>query len=158
MNYHLSEKKRKALVNKVLKEGLSISQASKEFKVSRPTIYKWINAFKKVEDKARAFENKKRAVRTFYNKATPEQERMVRWGLEQNPKASKYKLSNKLKEKWGDKALGPTGVYKVLKRIGLNEPDNRINWTVGKKYHLNSQLRKSIVDKIEEGRLSISEV
>lgn len=156
MAYHLTPSQRRKLVEKIIKEGSSISKASRELNISRPTIYKWLQTYKERMGKRGIFKSRQTRPKKFYRQASLKQEKMVRWALEQAPTASKYELSRKIKARWGKKGLGPTGVYKVLKRLGLNQPEERIRLSTGRAYHLSPELRKLIVEKIIQRKFPIN--
>ena len=44
----------------------------------------------------------------------------------ENPTASKYSLADIITKKFPTEALGPSGVYNVLRRLGLTLPEDRI--------------------------------
>ncbi len=146
MAYHLSSGKRRKIVKR-LKEGASVSQVAREFKISRPTIYKWL--------KSKTYKTKTRRVFKQKKGVSPEREKMVRWALDKNPSASKYELSKIIRAKWGDEGLDPTGVYKVLRRLGLNKVEARIALS-GRTYHLSPELRATISKRIIEEKIPIN--
>ena len=127
MAYHLNPEERRRLVNKLIQEGQNIYQISKECGISRPTIYKWIKEYRKnnINGKEFNFEGKKRQIKNYPKQASKEQEQLVLNEVRINPLASKYQIALHLSQKEPEKALGPSGVYKVLLRNGLNLVENR---------------------------------
>ena len=87
--------------------------------------------------------------------ATPQQVEVIKKILNERPALSKYKVSDKIKSEYPNLYIGPTGVYKVIKRLGLNKVDARISLAVSQRYHLTPEIRKTIVDQIISNNINV---
>ena len=108
-----------------VRECHNISQAWREFGVSRKSYYKWWHRFLCANRDAQALRDRSRRPRSHPRQASPAQEQLI-CSYYRRRRWSKHllRLWWHLKTNHG-LTLSPTGVYKVLKRNGLLSPQRR---------------------------------
>lgn len=126
-----SAEERLRAVERVLRGGVSISEVAGELGISRATIHNWIRRFLQAheEERLEAMMRQKPMCDRWPRQATEEQERRVLELVAEQPTASKYKLADLMKERYGEAALGVHGVYNILRRNDLVLPEQRIAWS-----------------------------
>src|SRR3989344_3882703 len=113
----LTLKQKRNLLHGVVRDKLSVSKACREADVSRDTFYKlyrsWLENNKKVVLGKRSYK------RHPIKKISRDHIQRVREIVKNIPEASKYAISQELATKYPDFKLSPSGVYWVIKTLGL---------------------------------------
>ncbi|MDP3998557.1 MAG: helix-turn-helix domain-containing protein, partial [bacterium] len=128
----LTPQERLAMINRVLKGGLTVTQACRELSISRMTFYKWIKRYQKTalpDEQLTFLKNKERQVKRWWRQATSGQEELVLKVVIESPNLSKYKIAEKLGKIAGYSFLGAHGVYNVLRRRNLTLPEARLAYS-----------------------------
>src|SRR3989344_5713415 len=127
--YHLTPEIRKTIVDQIISNNINIYHASRKFGVSRPTIYKWLGEYEKNRrDDNFGFKNRRSVLTKYHNQVSEKYEDIIKQTVKQLPYISKYTIADIINTKYPQYSLSPTGVYKVLTRMNLNTPEQRVSW------------------------------
>lgn len=122
--------KRIEILEKVLKQGESVSKICQEYGISRTLFYRWKARYQKAhpEEKLAALKPKPPELKKRHPRRIPRHlEEMVLKMTFKNPKYSTRKISLRLpKNEEGKPAVGNHGVQNILKRNGLNTHEKRL--------------------------------
>ena len=164
-NTVLSPKQRLKLVERVFKEDKLVASACQEFGVSRFTFYKWAKRYDKSASRNQNLRNLadiKRRVKLSKNIASSNVVAEVKKIVLNKPSLSKYEITNELKKRLANKALGVHGVYNILKRSGLNTFEDRKKWQQfvlsSKRRTLTPGQRLEVIRRAEQLRVPIAQV
>jgi len=170
MGRRLSSKDRKRLLEAVLVDGQSVAAACRGFGVSRQTFYKWKKRF--LEKKAASYKgkisleaasvaDKRKKVKRYHRQTPILVEKQIKKLVLADPRLSKYEISKKLAKK--KIKISPSGVYKVLLRLGLSTFKKRrqFSWCMRENRlwarKMGTDLRKKLVKKVLKKGYSVSE-
>src|SRR3989344_9178976 len=164
-NTVLSPKQRLNLLESVFKKGRLVTSACQEFGVSRFTFYKWAKRYDKSASKNQNLRNLadiKRRVKLSKKIASSNIVAEVKKIVLDKPSLSKYEITNELKKRLANKALGVHGVYNILKRSGLNTFEAREKWQqfvlISQRRTLTPEQRLEVIRRAEDLRVPIAEV
>ena len=123
-NNHLRPKERKELVERVIKDGVSISQACRSFNVSRPTFYKLLKQYKKAKalNEEPDFSNSK-INKPHWRRLSYAKEKKILDFVKKHPEYSVHTIAQILKN------IGHHGIQNVLKRYHLNTYPQRLDFS-----------------------------
>jgi len=121
----LSPKHRLRLVEKVIKDGESVSDICRKLGISRTIFYYWKRRYERA-DKERKLEYLNDKERRYYQQATPEQEKEVLRAVIKHPSFSSPQIVNYLAQKHRQPIIGNHGVQNILKRNNLNIYSQRL--------------------------------
>jgi transposase-like protein len=140
------------LIEKVIKQGLSVKEACRQMGVSRFTYYKWYKRYIKASpgQEADSLKNKKRAIDRYWRQATPEQEKAVINIVVKNPQLGKYNILKQLPRIAGKPILGNHGIYNVLKRNSLNTYDMRLAYAKSHQPVIKPLISTAWVDRLKQ--------
>ena len=132
MSNKLNPDKRLKLIERVVKEGASITQACLAFKVSRPIYYKWYLKYdpqaSREENLAR-LSNKRKKLPKVKNRTSLRIENKIKLFLASaKPNLSKYDLYKEFRSSYPKVKIGLHGFYNSLVRLHLNTPERRLRY------------------------------
>ncbi|KKQ87443.1 MAG: Glycosyl transferase family 2, partial [Candidatus Woesebacteria bacterium GW2011_GWB1_38_8b] len=129
------------MVQEVTEEGKAISEVAKKYQVSRNTLYKWIDRYKKSEkERINKVYDKERIVGRYYNQTPEFYNEAVLNLVEKHPEYGINKLVENL-PKFGHKPiLGYHGVQNILRRNDLSTYDRRAAFAQTKVTAVNSTI------------------
>ncbi|MCH7952236.1 glycosyltransferase, partial [Patescibacteria group bacterium] len=165
----LHSKERLQLIERVVRDGATISQACQAFGVSRPTFYKWYSKYNPAasyEENLHNLSDRRRSASEPSNKTSAWVEEETRkLVLSNDSKVSKYVLFEQFLQNFPDSGIGLHGFYNTLVRLHLNTPGLRKRFlTVSQQAHrawadgFSASERLQAVERVLRGGLSVSSV
>ncbi|MBU1110106.1 glycosyltransferase, partial [Patescibacteria group bacterium] len=119
MRNTLTPKEKLALIARVADDGVSVTQACKEFGVSRFTFYKWFNRYQKAKDKLEALASQRPTKNAHWHTTEDnESQQIINYAL-RHPRVSVNKIDKSLP------VIGRTAIQRVLQRNGLSTKEER---------------------------------
>ena len=115
------------MVKDVLERGVSVDSISEKYNISRTTVYKWINRYKKASniEKTSSLRRKEKKIDRYWNQTPEKYEKAVLSLVEKHPEYGVRKIVKNLPQIAGSPILSHKGVQNVLRRHDLSIYEQR---------------------------------
>jgi cellulose synthase/poly-beta-1,6-N-acetylglucosamine synthase-like glycosyltransferase/transposase-like protein len=143
----LTPQQRKELIERVLKDGVSVSQACRSFQISRPTFYKWLSRYSQaiLDGKTPELSNKNKESIYSHRRTSFNKEKEILSVVKKYPKYSVAKLSQVID------GIGHHGIQNVLLRNGLNTIEKRQEFSQKQRQDLSLEKKRRMIQDYEQG-------
>lgn len=162
----LTSEERKRIIKRVLEDGISVTEACKEFGISRFTFYKWLNRYKSSDKElSEVLKDRNPRGRNHWRSPSANRIKEILKRVRENPEYSSRRIQRELSQDGRSIEISPHGVQSVLDRLGLSRYEDRLEYVgrlnlrdLGKITQLRPQERLSAIKKVLLEGWSVSEV
>jgi cellulose synthase/poly-beta-1,6-N-acetylglucosamine synthase-like glycosyltransferase/transposase-like protein len=127
----LTPAQRLEMIERAIKYGEPVAKVCRDFEVSRPVFYKWLNRYLAVPEEERevVLQDKKPKVERYYRQTPEKYEEAILSVVAQYPQFGVARIVEVLPQIAGKPLVGHHGVQNVLRRNNLNTYEQRLAYS-----------------------------